>query len=629
MKKIPWILLLALCLAFNTTAAQDKNDTMGVGENKTWKAEDWGFEIALPADWQVTRHDKGTTAMEFSNKEKSISGYIAIDKYDGRCDDFINSFIESMIKQYKIKILEKPEGESDATIIYTSVVDGEKSKHYWRVIDSEGEKIRVGFACKKEDYDNYADTFEQRAATLKIIPKGRKAKPAEAEGKTWTSEEWGFELTLPADWKMEISDKLSGIQAALFSSPDGKAEGIVTVQDWQDGCESYFNELISGLKKTYDTEVIKKPLGKSDATIVYTVVIKDRYKRQYYQRAIDAGGTILRVDFDSTKTDFNAYRDTFEQCAATLKSIPKGRKAKPIGTEEKTWTSKKWGFQVSLPADWKMDILDKYEKDKTIVANFENKDRDIYGFICVEEIEGNCGEIIVKFIEGLSESSGIELVESTKGKDDATAVIKNDTEKAFIRIFDVSGIKYRFFVSTYKEMYQKHAADFEKYAASLSPLAGAPGQKPRDKTCTSEKWGFEITLPGDWAFTVLDKIEGTTVARISDDSNGINGIITSEKFEGRTDDYLKAILKTLQEKYDDIESVQTPKGRQKATLVYTSVVGGIDYKYYSYAIDVNGTKFRTVFYCEDKNYAKYIDTLEEYSATLSGLDEYDKGFKRQ
>ncbi|MBI4833435.1 MAG: hypothetical protein HY811_01260 [Planctomycetes bacterium] len=637
MKKILWLLLAALCLAFNTASAQEESDIIGSGDpdskgNKTWTSGEWGFEITLPAEWKTIKYPAGKSALalDFENEDKSVTGYIAVEKYDGRCDDYINSIISPLIEQYKIKILEKPEGEKDSTIVYTSVVGEDKSKHYWRVIDEQGEKIRVGFTCKRSEYDDYAETFETCAATLKSVQKKETDEPSSAGDKTWSSDKWGFELTIPEDWNMEIRESALGTLVATFSGAKGKIEGLITIAEWKDGCDAYLNNIIETLKdpnNNYEIEVIKKPLGKTDATIIYTISDSES-KRQYYQRAIDIGGFILRVDFDSEKASFSKYRDTFERCAATLKSIPEKQINTPIETEDKTWSSEKWGFRLTLPADWNMEIYDR-AKDEVTVA-FASDSKEIRGCaINVERGEATCVEYLNASLDNLKKKLEVKILKKPSGNDDEataiyTAVVQDTTFQYYARVIRADDTILTVCFLTEKKYYAETSDMFEKYAATLKPLSDTPKQKPKDKTWSSKKWGFELSLPGDWKIVILDNIDGTIVTRFENETNGIYGIVTTSDFEGGADDYLKDIMEGLKES-EDTEIVVKPKGKQSATLVYICDVSGTDYEYYAHAIDVDGNKkLRVVFYCVEKIYDKYSELFEKYSSTLKPLADTPK-----
>ena len=64
--------------------------------------------------------------------------------------------------------------------------------------------------------------------------------------------------------------------------------------------------------------MLKKPVGKLEATATYTAVI-DGTKYQYYIRVIDVSGSKVRFVGWAPKDAYNKYRTTFKKCAGTLK----------------------------------------------------------------------------------------------------------------------------------------------------------------------------------------------------------------------------------------------------------------------------------------------------------------------
>ncbi|MBI4835217.1 MAG: hypothetical protein HY811_10455 [Planctomycetes bacterium] len=145
------------------------------------------------------------------------------------------------------------------------------------------------------------------------------------------------------------------------------------------------------------------------------------------------------------------------------------------------------------------------------------------------------------------------------------------------------------------------------------------GQKDAEKTWTSGKWGFEVTLPSEYDMDILDKPEGILIARFSDGQGTVRGIIAKEDSEGRADDYLNDVIAMLKED-SDIEVVKNPKGNKSATVVYISNINGTDYQYYARVIDIGGAKFRVVFYCRKNIYEEHNDIFEEYADTLEELE---------
>ncbi len=294
-------------------------------KDKTWDSDEWNYEVTLPPDWQVKQLDKGdgVPVMEFSNNDKSFKGHIEIETKEGRCDDFINAVIEGISETYKIKILEKPEGESEATVVYTAVVDGEKRKYYWRVIDANGEKMRFVVYCAKSDYDEYEELFQKYAATLKGIKPKRKNIPVKQKDKTWSSERWGFEVTFPVDWELKIKDKKDkGSRIVANAVIDDSFELGICVDAHEGRCDDY-NDLVieENLTVSYETEILDATKGKAEATATVKGINKQGAVLIFYLYTIDVGGTKLQVLACIAEGSYNKYKDVLAKYAKTLKAM--------------------------------------------------------------------------------------------------------------------------------------------------------------------------------------------------------------------------------------------------------------------------------------------------------------------
>ena len=140
-------------------------------EVKTWRSEQWGFEIILPEDWEMTILDKasGIKIAGFQDKSQAINGIIALEEFPGACDEYIKTVIDSIDKSLDAQLLIEPTGEIEASATYTAVTgdDGSKTQYYIRVIDISGAKLRFVAWVKASNYDEYKALLKKHAQTLK------------------------------------------------------------------------------------------------------------------------------------------------------------------------------------------------------------------------------------------------------------------------------------------------------------------------------------------------------------------------------------------------------------------------------------------------------------------------------
>ena len=162
---------------FDSFAWLEKDETEPVqppvktAEVKTWRSEQWGFEIILPEDWEMTILDKasGIKIAGFQDKSKTVNGLIALEEFPGACDEYIKIVIDSIDKSLDARLLTEPTGEIEASATYTAVTgdDGSKTQYYMRVIDVSGTKLRFVAWVKANNYDEYKALLKKHAQTLK------------------------------------------------------------------------------------------------------------------------------------------------------------------------------------------------------------------------------------------------------------------------------------------------------------------------------------------------------------------------------------------------------------------------------------------------------------------------------
>jgi hypothetical protein len=468
-----------------------------------------------------------------------------------------------------------------------------------------------------------SDTSVRDKATKALVklselqPKKKPDDPKPGKDKEWLSDKWGFTVTLPSDWEMDILDKPEGTLVARFSDKPNGISGLITKSYFEGGADDYLKGVLEGLKEDGGLEVVVKPKGKSAATMVYICDL-DEGRYQYYVRVLDVDGTKFRIVFYCSARIYNKYEDIFAQCSDTLEGTAPANKN--IRVKDKIWSSEKWGFELTLPSDWQMEILEK--ADDITVASFSDGDNELLGFITKEPSDNSVDAYLKNILDALEKDYEAEIVRKSKGKSDATAVVivetKNGSFQYYIRVIDSNGEKIRLVFYCAQKIYAKSEDVFLQYAGSLKGKEAAK-KSADDKTWTSEKWGFELTLPSDWEMEILDKDDDGTIAYFSkEEADKLNGLITFEKSKDRADDYLKDILKSMEKDYG-IEIIQAPEGKSDATAVFIGEFKTGRFQYYIRVLDDNGVKMRVVFWCKETAYNKKEGIFEKYAGTFKTI----------
>ncbi|MEK7449490.1 MAG: protein kinase, partial [Planctomycetota bacterium] len=141
----------------------------------------------------------------------------------------------------------------------------------------------------------------------------------------------------------------------------------------------------------------------------------------------------------------------------------------PVKTNEKKWTSNRWGFEVTLPDEWQMKIFDKENEGQ--IAEFYDKNYTVEGLIMMDKSESDCDEYLDNMLDNLKSSSPAELINESGGQEEATITYTTMIDKIkyqyYIRVINVSGLKLRFAVWTKAKFYPKYQKTIEKYAQTL------------------------------------------------------------------------------------------------------------------------------------------------------------------
>ncbi|MEK7447917.1 MAG: hypothetical protein AAB019_00370 [Planctomycetota bacterium] len=140
-----------------------------------------------------------------------------------------------------------------------------------------------------------------------------------------------------------------------------------------------------------------------------------------------------------------------------------------IMTDDETYRSNRWKFEINLPKDWKMTILKENKTGK--VAEFYDKNGSIGGLIMTENWEGDCDEYLDKVLDNIKSEFETEVINESGGQSEATltytALIDKVKHQYYSRVIDVSGVKLRFTAWTKAKFYQKYQDTLEKYALTL------------------------------------------------------------------------------------------------------------------------------------------------------------------
>jgi hypothetical protein len=141
-------------------------------------------------------------------------------------------------------------------------------------------------------------------------------------GKSWKSDKWGFELSLPADWQMEIYNQIEGdLKIAAIRSPGVLLEGKLTLAklDEQFRCDDWIRllyDVFTGADKP--SGVFKEPSGDAEATGIYPVTFR-KQACQMYMRSVKRSAEIFTLTFIVKKEDYAGCADTLEKYGRTLK----------------------------------------------------------------------------------------------------------------------------------------------------------------------------------------------------------------------------------------------------------------------------------------------------------------------
>ncbi|MBI4833503.1 MAG: HEAT repeat domain-containing protein [Planctomycetes bacterium] len=576
-------------------------------EDKVWRSDKWGFKVTFPSDWNVDILDKseGILVARFSDKPNGISGLIAKDYSESWADEYLKGVLESLKEDGGLEVVVKPKGKLAANMVYICDIEGTSYQYYVRVVDVDGSKLRIVFYCSAKLYNKYEDLFARYAETLEGISAAVN-KNVKTKDKTWTSEKWSFELTLPSDWKMDIYDKKDGVNIAKFTGKNEKIGGYIKIQDWSGGCKEFIKSIIDSAKDSESTvKEVEVSGNEKKASGIFTQKSED-VKYYYYIYAIGAGETKLWTVIWCDEASFDEYEDALKKYAGTLKAV--NGSSDDIEEDTKVWRSSRWGFEISLPSDWEIDIFDEDENGR--IAKISGDSDAVYGSVYREKSDGRADEYLEEYLDALKKEYKIDMITEPKGKSEATAVfigeVKGASYQNYVRAISSGEEKIRVFFNCKTDQYDKYEKIFAECAKSLilSISSGVQEDAGDTKIWRSSRWGFEISLPSDWKMDILEKIDGIMTAKFSNEEEGVYGLIAQEDSEEDCDEYLSGLVEQGV-KDGTKEIILKPEGKTDATLVYTYDIEGLKYEYYMRVIDVAGIKLRLVFYCKKSVYGQY------------------------
>ena len=399
---------------------------------KTYRNEEYGFEVKYPLDWKIDIYEYGVGA-EFTpvNKVKPEEIFISVIASTQRPKDWSLGEWLAQIPGEQCDS-EKVSNDLKWCEIATYQFEAVRQDSYGITKDdtdyiinfnvSHGRQ-RMDYYLSDEELSEEINTLNQILSTFRFI----EIKDETADWKTYRSEEYGYEVKYPPKIEVKDEDKnfigflLEGVEdtsstySPIYISTHSNPEKL-SVEQWLEEKqksgfypfarekESIFVAESEGVKFNHKISVEAPDLG---------IVL------------IGRGELIYRID------TYRGFDSVFNQMLSTFRFI----EVEDETANWKTYRNEEYGFEVKYPFNWKIVVGNNY-------FGFDEKDRDIgFGLGLVapvitislypnEDIENHW---IWKDIQG--ESPNVRMIQkeviSIKDREIVKALLESNIQELF------------------------------------------------------------------------------------------------------------------------------------------------------------------------------------------------------
>ena len=296
-------------------------------KTKTWRNSDWGLQVTLPEHFRVAFRDKTKTSpaaasVRFGKGENRGSGII-----HRRRSENVDTYVVELVNARKNdSLILREVNDNGATLEFRkppAAGDESATVVYYRIVkDSEGLLVLVLYA-PEGTYQEHSGSIRQYGKTLQSLESTADAGEAgvSRKTKTWTSAEWGVEVTLPEHFRVSFKDREEDsilVARVHFGDGENAGSGWVHFGRFQDlkTCVAWAVRAKKGKR------VIGQEQGGTAATVEYRQpsATGDGIVMAFYRRFAKGPEGVFELTLYAPEQVYAKHRESIRKYGKTLRA---------------------------------------------------------------------------------------------------------------------------------------------------------------------------------------------------------------------------------------------------------------------------------------------------------------------